>query len=441
MLLITRLCLLWLSLFSIGTATLLFCITDSQPTVKLQQSFSWANIIRARQIIHGYRIRPVDAGENTTVRLSERDLTLASNYLLKQVASGRTETTLENSTATVLASIQLPKNPFAPYLNAKLIIKQDQQQQPVIDALAIGRLNIAPELAVWLIDNLILNPSIDDHEQLLTIQSIRRFNITPKYLSFLHPDFGELFPAIQNIQPVDEQRFKDYQLKLAELLDQPKTKKRPPLDQLLRPMFQFAKERSRHSDPIKENQALLLALNQAFNGDSINSLLPPLSASHSKPQVAARLKGRGDLSQHFVGSAALTASTNAQVSNTIGVYKEFKDSYVGSGFSFIDLASDMAGTRFGEMAVASPEMAHHLQRIMSQNQLDSVYMPNIDGLPEHLSTLEFNLRYAMVNNRRFKRLVKRVERRIDNCPLYQRGALEKGQLQTTTAPIKGKELT
>lgn len=441
MLLIARLCLLWISLLTVGTITLLFCITDSQPEVELHQSFAWKDIIRARQIIHGYRIRPVNAGNNAAIRLSERDLSLASNYLLKQIARGRTEIILEQSTATILASIKLPKNPFAPYLNAKLKIKQGDNQQPVIDTLAIGRLDIAPELAVWLIDNLILNPSID-HNQLLTLQSIKQFTITPQHLSFIYPNFDELFPIIQKTQPVDEQRFKDYQLKLAELLDQPGLKKRPPLDQLLQPMFQFAKQRSKHSDPIKENQALLLALNQAFNGDSINSLLPQLSDPLSKADAEARLKGRGDLAQHFVGSAALTATTNAQLSNTIGVYKEFKDSYIGSGFSFIDLASDMAGTRFGEMAVKSPEMAHHLQRVMSQNQQDSVYMPDINGLPEHLSTLEFNLHYAMINNRRFKRLVKRVERRIDNCPLYQQDAVEKGQLQTTTASdIKGKELT
>ena len=436
---IARLLLLWVSLFALGMATLLYCLVDNTPEVTHKQPFSWNEITRTRQLMQGYSVRPTQAG-NTPMKLSKRELTLASNYLLKQVANGRTQASLDHTTATVLATIRLPDNPFARYLNARLEIRQGKHRQAIIHKLAIGQLDIAPELATWLIDNLLLNPSIDS-EQLLTLNSIKQVKISPHSLSFVYPNVRQLFPEIENTQPIDKQRLKDYQLKLAHLLAQPKAKKRRSLNHVLQPMFQFAKDRSRYHDPIKENQALLLTLNQAFNGNSINSLLPQLATSPVQLQTGARLRGRADLTQHFLGSAALSASTNAQLSNTVGVYKEFKDAYVGSGFSFIDLASDMAGTRFGEMAVESPEKARQLQRMMSQNQLDSLYMPDINNLPENLSALEFNLKYATVNNRRFKRLVKRVERRIDNCPLYQQDVSDKGRLQITGPNILGKGLT
>lgn len=432
MLFIARLFLLSVSLFALGMVTLVYGLVDNTPEVTLKQPFSWTDIIRTRRVMQRYPGQPAQAGESPSMRLSKHDVTLASNYLLKRVANGRAQVFLGDMKATIQATIQLPDNPFAPYLNARLEIGQGQHKQAVIHKLAIGQLEIAPELATWLIDNLLLNPSVD-REQLLTLDSIQQVKINPHSLSFVYPDVGELFPAIQNTQSIDEQRLKDYQLKLADILTQPKTKKRQPLTYVLQPMFQFAKERSRSRDPVKENRALLLTLNQAFNGNRINSFLPQLATSSIRSlQTSARLKGRIDLTQHFVGSAALSASSNARLSNTVGIYKEFKDAYVGSGFSFIDLASDMAGTRFGAMAVESPEKARQLQQVMSHYQSDSLYMPNIKGLPENLSVLEFNLHYALINNRRFKRLVKRVTNRIDNCPLYQPDVLEKGQLQATS---------
>ncbi|MGB7405054.1 MAG: hypothetical protein WA906_05150, partial [Pacificimonas sp.] len=66
--------------------------------------------------------------------------------------------------------------------------------------------------------------------------------------------------------------------------------------------------------------------------------------SKPEPQLAT-LGGRRDLAMHFILSAAL-ATRDAGLGQALGEWKELADSLPGgSGFSFVDLAADRAGTR------------------------------------------------------------------------------------------------
>lgn len=72
---------------------------------------------------------------------------------------------------------------------------------------------------------------------------------------------------------------------------------------------------------------------------------------------------RTDLAQHFIGAVVLSASMNRRVANALGEAKELSDSQAGgSGFSFVDLAADKAGSRFGELVVSTPENARRIQK-------------------------------------------------------------------------------
>src|SRR3546814_20196288 len=66
---------------------------------------------------------------------------------------------------------------------------------------------------------------------------------------------------------------------------------------------------------------------------------------------ATRLHGRADTPKHWVLSAALTMFMDEKTGRAIGLWKELDDSLPGgSGFSFVDLAADMAGVRSGKAA-------------------------------------------------------------------------------------------
>jgi hypothetical protein len=55
------------------------------------------------------------------------------------------------------------------------------------------------------------------------------------------------------------------------------------------------------------------------------------------------VRGRRDLLQHFAVSCAIAALVGPEVAETVGLSKELSDSQGGSGFSFVDLAADLAG--------------------------------------------------------------------------------------------------
>ena len=147
-----------------------------------------------------------------------------------------------------------------------------------------------------------------------------------------------------------------------------------------------------------------------------------LTSSTPKPITEKRystfLYKRIDLAQHFIGSAAITASLKGQLAQIAGEEKEMHDAQGVSGFSFIDLAADKAGTRFGEMATSSPESARKIQKAMSGIKDYSDFMPDPRDLPEHMDETEFKQRFQSVYSPAYKEITKQIDTRIAETPIY-----------------------
>jgi hypothetical protein len=109
---------------------------------------------------------------------------------------------------------------------------------------------------------------------------------------------------------------------------------------------------------------------------------------------------------------------NGQVAQVAGEAKELRDAQSGSGFSFIDLAADKAGTRFGEMATSSPENARRIQKTMSGIKDYSDFMPDPRNLPEHMNEAEFKQRYQSVDSPAYQEISKQIDARIAATPIY-----------------------
>ena len=111
----------------------------------------------------------------------------------------------------------------------------------------------------------------------------------------------------------------------------------------------------------------------------------------------------------------------------VGEEKELSDAQEGgSGFSFIDLAADKAGTRFGEMATSTPENARKIQQAMSVIRDYTDFMPDPRDLPEHMNEADFKSRYGSVNSSAYQDLSRQIDERIAAIPLYHgrsKGAL------------------
>ncbi len=106
--------------------------------------------------------------------------------------------------------------------------------------------------------------------------------------------------------------------------------------------------------------ALILGLGIALD-DSETLLSNPITAGfcrkvetvdqrRTRQRLLGRptLRGRRDLAQHFFLSAYLTAVVGAPTAEAAGLAKELADSRSKSGFSYRDLAADMAGVHFAQ---------------------------------------------------------------------------------------------
>jgi hypothetical protein len=127
------------------------------------------------------------------------------------------------------------------------------------------------------------------------------------------------------------------------------------------------------------------------------------------------MRGRRDLARHFVVSAALTVGIGRRGAETAGLLKELADARRGSGFSFADLAADLAGIRLATQLRAGKI---DLKQLAEQFTV-SDFLPAINDLPEGLSAAKFAERYGSTTDKRFIAEMDKLRRSIAELPGYR----------------------
>ncbi len=187
---------------------------------------------------------------------------------------------------------------------------------------------------------------------------------------------------------------------------------------LLERSFAFAQANSRGHDPVMPNKAAILALGVILGEDRVawvggrelDEYRKRCRASlRSRIQICERI----DLSRHFWVSASLTVLADAKRSWAVGLTKELKDATSGgSGFSFVDMAANKAGIRFAVLATRDEESATAIQqRLASRVSIDEIF-PQIDDLPEGITSEEFQSEYGGLGGKETQRLFRLTDERI-----------------------------
>ncbi|HEY4311796.1 MAG TPA: M12 family metallo-peptidase [Pirellulales bacterium] len=154
-----------------------------------------------------------------------------------------------------------------------------------------------------------------------------------------------------------------------------------------------------------------------------NSLTRDLLASLETPEQRERrlevigaptLLGRNDLARHYFFSAAMTALSSAPIAESAGLLKEMRDSQGESGFSFADLAADLAGIALGNFLKESESRLAQVARSYSVTE----FMPPIDGLREGLDHARFLELFGSTSDPRFKEELDAVRTRVKQLPIY-----------------------
>jgi len=395
-------------------AVLLLYAIENTVTTDNNWSLNDSDIQRAKEIVANTTLKT-----RKTLRLSERELNLALSYLLNNYTRSTSEITSSEDLLEFKISLLLKNNDFGKYLNLNFKLAK-QEGYPVINSLQIGKIKIADEFAGTILESIINYTPLKDY-YILAAQHIRDLQINTSGLTISYISSADLDSQKKlslnnsNYQPVIF-----YQQHITKIISQHDPKWRLSLADLLQPLFKLAYHRSTFANAISENRAVLIATSTYVNKNEIQAFLPIDISPSTHRQYAASLYQRSDMAKHFMASAVLAASGAGTFAQIIGQEKELLDAKQGSGFSFIDLAGDRAGLRFGRTAVESEAQARKLQKNMANIKDYTAFMPEVRDLPENMNDTAFKLKYRSNYSSKYQRMLKRIDRRISELAIYQK---------------------
>lgn len=395
--------------FAAGVILLLALATDSIPLVDRSEAISPTAVAQAKRLLAINDPRQQKAGEMRTIVIPASLLDQGINYLAGRYLRGRGAVLLQNDAAQIVVTIQLLTHRF---LNLRAIV-QPLDGKPRIASAYLGNLPLPSALLEFAVARGIMAYGFTKEWELAN-QSLKEVSFIPEQnvasVTYIwEPSILDHARAAA-MSAADIKRMREGQLSLAALF----AHRAPGATISLAEVLKGALPAS--EDKALRGRATLLVLASLLAGKDLSAIVP---AARNWPRVRwvnITLAGRHDLAQHFVISAALAAWAGEPVADAIGLYKELEDARHGSGFSFIDLAADRAGTRFGETLLRIPD---RLIAAMQDDFQDDQLLPAVSDLPEDLHQPEFTRRFESPDSPPFKALASEIERRLDSLPLYR----------------------
>ncbi len=391
---------------------------QDRPMVVSMATPTAQDIERARRVLDAHDARRPGPGGLHTVRIDERDLGLALDYLAGRYGRGAARVALRPGAATVQATFEVPPNPVGRYLNIDATLR-DTGAAPRVDRLRIGRLPVPEFVAAYLWQESLRRLVTTDPARLAAAAvKSASFGDGSLALTYQWSDEMERRARKALVAPEDLPRLRAYQERLAEALE--RSPRAVSLAALMPPLFRLALERSAGGDPARENRAAIVTLALYTTGQRLQKFVPAAATWRQPARRSVTLAGREDFPKHFLVSAAIAAEAGSPLADAIGVYKEIEDSRGGSGFSFNDIGADRAGTRFGEVATQSPARARELTRAIAAGIAESDVMPDVSDLPEFLPEAEFRRRFGGVDGPGYRKTMAAIDERIAALPLLRR---------------------
>lgn len=392
-----------------------FGVSD-QPELKLDWAMTPADIKSAKKILReGSKTRPDEIGK---IELTDVDLNLAGNYLLNRFSKGRAQIALKDNKIRFAVTATLPENVLGKYVNISFRLGHEEGKPlPKLTKFKAGKLLLPSKIAAVVIETVIKHTPLNEYF-LLATDPIKAVVIDDKKITITyHPSQATLDTArdlLTHNNSASNIHSNEYQTKLIEIVRHHDPDWRLSLAELLQPLFDLAYKRSTLATAIEENRIVISTINDYVNN------YKPTAATEVKTYYPAFLYKRIDLAQHFIGAAAITASVNSQIALVLGEEKELQDAKGGSGFSFVDLTADRAGTRFGELATANPSAARKMQEEMAAIKDYTDFMPDPRTLPEHMDEAAFKERYGAINSPAYMIVSKQIDALIAATPIFKK---------------------
>jgi hypothetical protein len=205
-------------------------------------------------------------------------------------------------------------------------------------------------------------------------------------------------------------------------------KSRPKGDALTAEYVKAAATAAAGLDEKRQARAFLLGLGIALDDSTILRDKPVVkkvvTAAEGEDDRTARLavlgrptvRGRRDLCQHFAVSAALTETFGAAAAEFAGMSKELSDMKGTSGFSFADLAADLAGIELANAVTKEPKRVADIAKVF----LCDDYVPDITPFAEGLSEAALKKQFGGTDGDKFKAALDDVRKAVKAVPAYRK---------------------
>lgn len=333
---------------------------------------------------------------------------------------------IKSSSTSILASYQLPKNPIGQYLNIDILLLPGPGIK--VSHVKFGPINVPGRLALGSVIYLAnWYTSSDIASQF--VRQVESVSMNDRQIQLSVLPLDQFLKELNNIKrsggSIDDEEMRlrtAYYLRQLSLLDVGKKSTPQSLAKYIGPMFTSAKRRSNFETAPKENEAAIMALAIYAGHHRFANFVGNVQPEKGKlalPNIIPRLGLRADLNQHFIFSAAIKILSEQGLSIAIGEFKELMDrGDGGSGYSFVDLAADIAGVEFA-ITATSPSSASIMQNILSGDIDESLFFPDINGFPEGLNKDEFRHRFTKIDSPEYLKMVRNIKQEIAELPIHR----------------------
>jgi hypothetical protein len=125
--------------------------------------------------------------------------------------------------------------------------------------------------------------------------------------------------------------------------------------------------------------------------------------------------GRFDLAQHFFAAGGLVALTSPEAAEATSILKEVTDANGGSGFSYVDLGSDLAGIIYATELIRQ----ENPPRVFTDQFEIKSLLPDFSDLAEGIMLTELRNDFSLDSQSRFRKVVRSIQERVLSLPVYE----------------------
>lgn len=400
----------------VTVTAMLLLVFQRAPLVKASGAVSVQDVQRARALLVRHDPRRMSDGMAGVVSLTQQDVTLLTQYAASRWRRAMTRVTLRGGAADVQVSVDVPSLPIGRWINIDATVA-DAAGLPVVQRLRIGGLPI-PAFTAQPIAEFVLTRIGSDVPLAIAKEIVHGVAFTPTSVRIAYTWRNDATTRMRDmlIPPEDLRRLQLAHEDLSRLVRAKAGGGPLPLMTLLRPMLQQAALRARGGDAVAEHRAVLVTLASYVTQRPLGRYVRRAAAWTPIAPRPVTLAGREDLAKHFLVSAVVSSQSGNTLADAVGRTKEVDDSRFGTGFSFVDLAADRAGTLFGEVATRSPE---RLEDAVAVGLAEADVIPAVADLPESMSEVQFIERFGGIGAPAYEAMMQRIESRLAALPLYR----------------------